>query len=190
MIIIGISGRAGVGKDTVAKFLCETHGFVQIAFADPLRAGLKAMFGLTDDHFEDRTLKQTRIDWIGRSPRELMQTLGTEWGRHIVNPEIWQRTAARRIRQILAADPCQHVAGVVLSDIRFDNEAEFVRDFGGQVWHIWRPHHSEASGHTSELGVRLRETDRLIINDQTIEVLTERSAFAVESLFAQENPNG
>ena len=81
MQLIGLTGRAGCGKDTIASFLCEAHGFVQIALADPLRDGLKAMLGVTDEQLHRRDLKEAPIDWIGRSPRELLQTLGTEWGR-------------------------------------------------------------------------------------------------------------
>lgn len=68
MQLIGLTGRAGCGKDTVARFLCEAHGFVQIALADPLRDGLKAMLGVTDEQLHRRDLKEAPIDWIGRSP--------------------------------------------------------------------------------------------------------------------------
>lgn len=72
MQLIGLAGRAGCGKDTIANFLMETHGFVQIALADVLRDGLKAMLGITDEQLYRRDLKEQTIDWIGRSPRELM----------------------------------------------------------------------------------------------------------------------
>ena len=94
MQLIGLTGPAGCGKDTIANFLMETHGFVQIALADPLRDGLKAMLGVTDEQLHRRDLKEAPIDWIGRSPRELLQTLGTEWGREHVAADLWLHDAA------------------------------------------------------------------------------------------------
>lgn len=139
MILIGLSGRAGCGKDTVAQRLCQAHGFVQIALADPLRDGLAAMFRLADEQLNDRQAKETPVDWVGRSPRELLQTLGTEWGREHVAPDIWLRVAARRIEQINAVPlRAKGFNGVVVSDIRFENEAEWLRAQGGKVWHIRR----------------------------------------------------
>lgn len=149
MQLIGLTGRAGCGKDTVARILCETQGFVQIALADPLRDGLKAMFGLSDDQISRRDLKETRIDWLGKSPRELMQTLGTEWGREQVSADIWLRVARRRIEKIKASPPCLHINGIVISDIRFENEADWLRAQGGCVWHIHRPAGCVLSIHTA-----------------------------------------
>jgi len=93
MRLIGLTGPAGSGKDTVARLLCEQHGFVQIAFADPLRAMLKAGLGLTDEHFNNREDKEAPLEWLGKSPRQLLQTLGTEWGRRQVHPHLWLELA-------------------------------------------------------------------------------------------------
>ena len=79
-MLIGITGPAFSGKDTIANHLCLTHGYFTCeAFADPLRDGLSALFGLFPHHF-DAKHKETVIEWIGKSPRELLQTLGTQWG--------------------------------------------------------------------------------------------------------------
>lgn len=185
MILIGLTGRAGCGKDTIASFLCEAHGFVQIALADPLRDGLKAMFGVTDEQLHRRDLKEAPIDWIGRSPRELLQTLGTEWGREHVAADLWLRVAARRIDRIKASPPCLHVAGIVVSDIRFENEADWLREHGGQVWHIKRQTgnqlDSQAAAHSSEQHIPAKAGEPRIYNfgtleqlyDQVTEIITE-----------------
>jgi len=93
MRLIGLTGPAGSGKDTVARLLCEQHGFVQMAFADPLRAMLKAGLGLTDEELHRRDLKEAPLEWLGKSPRQLLQTLGTEWGRQHVHPHLWLELA-------------------------------------------------------------------------------------------------
>lgn len=180
MQLIGLAGRAGCGKDTLAKFLCETQGFVQIALADPLRDGLKVMLGLSDEQINRRDLKEIPIGWIGKSPRELLQTLGTEWGREMVANNLWLRVAARKIEQIIAAPPCLHVAGIVISDIRFENEADWLRGQGGTVWHISRESgcqiEGQARSHISEQHIPINDGDRRIANHGTLEQLYEQVA--------------
>lgn len=177
MQLIGLTGRAGCGKDTIASFLCEAHGFVQIALADPLRDGLKAMLGVTDEQLHRRDLKEAPIDWIGRSPRELLQTLGTEWGREHIAADLWLRVAVRRIDRIKASPPCLHVAGIVVSDIRFENEADWLRDLGGQVWHIKGQKRHQLDGqtatHSSEQHIPARAGEPRIYNFGTLDNLYE-----------------
>lgn len=176
MKLIGLTGRAGCGKDTVARFLCEANGFVQIALADPLREGIKAMLGITDKQLQDRALKEATIDWLGRSPRELLQTLGTEWGREHVAADLWLRVAARRIERIKASPPCLHVAGIVISDIRFENEADWLREQGGQVWHIKgrsTTASNTAAAHSSEQHVPAMAGEPRIYNFGTLDNLYE-----------------
>lgn len=87
-MLIGFTGRAQVGKDTAAAHLRAAHGFRQIAFADPLRAMLQTGFGLTAKDFEPGR-KEELLPLIGKSPRQLMQSMGTEWGRTLVSPDVW-----------------------------------------------------------------------------------------------------
>ncbi|PTR17468.1 dephospho-CoA kinase [Nitrosospira sp. Nsp2] len=178
MRVIGLTGPAHCGKDTVATFLCDTQGFVQVAFADPMRAGLKAIFPmLTDEHFTDPVLKETVIPEIGRSPRELLQTIGTEWGRKLINPDLWVYLASRIIDQLRRSSPSYHINGIVISDIRLENEASYVRDMG-ELWHIYRPGSYSnltdgAKAHSSENGIQTSPHDRIIVNGGSIEDLYE-----------------
>lgn len=171
MKLIGLTGAAGSGKSTVADFLTETQGFVSISLADPLRAGLKAMLGLTEAELHDRSMKESPIDWLGRSPRELMQTLGTEWGRQHVAPDLWLRVATRRITVLRASSPCLHVDGIVVSDVRFGNEAQWLRDQGGELWQLARDEaglEGATAKHPSERGVL---GDVVIFNNSTLDDL-------------------
>lgn len=187
-MLIGLTGRAGCGKDTVARFLCDTHGFVQIALADPLRDGLKAMLGLVDEQLYERALKETPIDWIGKSPRELMQTLGTEWGRELVADDLWLRAAARRIARIKAYPPHLHVAGIVVSDIRYENEADWLRNQGGQLWIIKRnPSHTmeeHTAAHSSEQHLPTRSGEPRIFNHGTLDELYDQVAEILQGVDA------
>jgi hypothetical protein len=69
------------------------------------------MLGLKDEHFFDRQLKETPLPVIGKSPREIMQTLGTEWGRRLVNPDLWVCLAEREVEKLRQAPDYLHIDG-------------------------------------------------------------------------------
>lgn len=183
MRLIGLTGPTGSGKDTVADHLAGVHGFVRLALADPIRHGLQAMLKLPDEVFSGRDLKELPVTWIGRSPRQLMQTLGTEWGRHHIDDDIWLRAAARRIANIKRG--WQYVRGIVVTDIRFANEADWLRRSGGCIWHITGrglPPAGEAAAHSSEAGIVYQPGDVIIANVGTIDDLEDNIARELEAI--------
>jgi len=155
--IIGIAGRAGAGKNTVAEMI---PGAAVFGFADPLYEGLAAMLGVPEDMLRSRRNKETPLKWLGKSPRELMQTLGTEWGRGMVAQDIWLRLAKRRIET--------YGGTIVFSDVRFDNEAEWIRNQGGEVWLVERDQETHHT-HSSEAGISPHLIDRVIDNRGPLE---------------------
>jgi len=155
--IIGIAGRAGAGKNTVADMI---PGAAVFGFADPLYEGLAAMLGVPEDMLRSRRNKETPLAWLGKSSRELMQTLGTEWGRGMVAQDIWLRLAKRRIET--------YGGTIVFSDVRFDNEAEWIRNQGGEVWLVERDQETHHT-HSSEAGISPHLIDRVIDNRGTLE---------------------
>jgi len=169
-LLIGLTGKAMAGKDTVSGHLFRQYQFFRQAFANPLRDGLQAMFGLGDWHFSPEK-KEEVIDWIGKSPRELMQTLGTQWGRDLVHRDIWCRHMDWRIQPHL----CRN-APIVISDVRFIDEAQFIHSRGGQIWRVLRPgaETTPHSDHTSEQESQRIVADVELINDGTIDELFER----------------
>lgn len=169
--IIGLTGRARVGKDTVARFIVAARGGYQYSFADPMRAMLKAGFNidLNDPYWIQH--KEDIIPAIGKSPRELMQTLGTEWGRNLINEDIWLILARQRL---LSSGP-----GMVVADVRFDNEAEWVRKLGGRIIHITRDSAERVKQHASEVGVAQEAGDGILINNGTLQDLQQ----SVKDLF-------
>lgn len=163
--VIGLSGPAGCGKDTGANYLCHEYDFVRYAFATPLKAALNAMFGWRGFEWNNRTWKEEPLRDIGKSPRQLAQTLGTEWGRQLVHPDLWLLLAKREIER---ARECGE-SGIVFTDCRFANEAQFVRNEGGLVIHVSRKGCEPVAAHASENGLPERLVDAVVINDTSLE---------------------
>lgn len=162
--LIGLAGRAGTGKSTIARLLCEQHAFVEVALADPIKRALAAMLDLPRAFFEDRDTKEFPIQWLrNTTPRRLMQTLGTGWGRQMIADDLWLILARRRIAHLTEQADRLHISGIVISDLRFDNEADLVRQMGGTVWHIVRPA-PPVQAHSSEAGIAAQPGDRTLDN--------------------------
>lgn len=160
--IIGITGLAGSGKDTVAAYLKASFNFETVAFAEPIRDGMRAMFGLEDKHFQHPG-KEVVLPEFGKSPRQMMQTLGTQYGRDCVNKDLWLILAGKKISTL-------HSKGfnVALTDVRFENEAEYVRKAGGVVWHVSRAVAGTPHAHASEAGVAFVDGDGVIDNNGSL----------------------
>jgi len=179
--LIGLTGPAGCGKDTVAQILCDTQEFRRIALAEPIRRGIVAMFGIPMEYLTDRILKEQPLDELcGKSPRQAMQTLGTEWGRKEIDLGIWLKVAEREIDYTtrMAEAGNAYINGIVVSDIRFAGEANWLRHQGGEIWHVYRPENPFAieSNHESENMLATKEKHQIIINDVDIDHLYEKIA--------------
>jgi len=141
--IIGFTGHLGCGKTTAAKVLIKEYGFVRVRFADVLKRMLKKL-GLTDEQV-DGNEKEKSCDLLdGKTPRFAMQTLGTDWGRSMIDPNIWVRAAMLTISKISDKD-----LKVVIDDCRFLNEAVAIKEAGGSVIRVLRDGY-EGDDHQSE----------------------------------------
>jgi len=179
-MIIGLCGLAGSGKDSVSAILSRRHGFAAISFAGPIYKAISEITGLTPLELKDRDMKEQPIPWLGKSPRELLQTLGTEWGRDMVREDIWIKIAMRRASQYERSS--WHV---VITDVRFQNEAEAIRYAGGQVWQVRRTAaglQGPTGQHSSEAGVPEHLIDRVVWNVGTLDDLEEAVNAAFHSL--------
>lgn len=159
--IIAFSGLAGSGKSTAAAHLVEARGFARVRFAGPLKAMMAAL-GLTPAQI-DGAEKETPCDLLGgKTPRHAMQTIGTEWGRDLIAPDLWIRAWQAAVERLPAGQP------VVVDDCRFPNEAAAIRAAGGALVRIIRPGAgSGAAGHSSE-GQTLSGVCATIVNDGPI----------------------
>lgn len=166
--IIALTGAAGSGKSTVADHL-EKRGYVRVKFAGPLKDMLRAI-GLTERQIEGDQKEVPCELLAGVTTRRAMQTLGTEWGRDIISPDLWVGLWRARVEQILA----NGAFGIIADDCRFQNEHSAVRALGGDVWRIIRPSFVGTDlSHVSESGASSLPADVAIVNACGIPELLE-----------------
>lgn len=158
--LVGITGKARSGKDTAANFLCTRHGYTKYSLAAPIKRGIEAMFNLTSAIWNDPA-KETPLDVACMaSPRQLAQTLGTEWGRDTISENIWINLMERHWNYMNEFAEYS----MVVPDIRFDNEADWITNNGGVVVRIDRAVTGVRS-HVSEAGIDEACIDFVINND-------------------------
>jgi len=179
-LLIGITGKARSGKDTFAEMLerelDEALGVLSLtsvaSFADPIK---DMLYGGLD--LEDKDPEAEEV--YGKSYRYLAQALGTEWGREMIDPDIWVRAFHAQYKD--DTNP------IILTDVRFENEARFIRDRVGVIVHMERPDQEiiAESGHKSEAGLKrfFDARDFIISNHAGLEELSaEAKALAAEIL--------
>jgi hypothetical protein len=145
-LLIGLVGRAGAGKSTVAGMLSEDYAFTELAFAEPLLDMVCALFahaGIDGAWAVERALKEQPTT-LGFSYRHLAQTLGTEWGRGLA-PDFWVRVMEHRL-----SSPALEGDNLVISDVRFPNEAELITRRGGVLVRVLRNGPGHTRAHISE----------------------------------------
>ena len=141
-MIISIVGFIGSGKDTVADYLANIHQFRRESFASTLKDSVAAVFGWDRTLLEGRT-RQSRewretVDpwWANRlnlphlTPRWVLQQWGTEVVRKSFHDDTWIASLENKIRKI--------TDDVVISDCRFVNEIQAIRNQGGIVVRVTR----------------------------------------------------
>lgn len=168
--LIGLCGFAQSGKDTTASYLVRDKGWTRVAFADALRDVLYALNPIAKVDFSsgayDPILRvQELIGYEGwdaakvnhEEIRKLLQRLGTEAGRDIIDNNLWVGIGENKIEA--AGTP------VVVTDCRFPNELAMVRRRNGKLIWINRPGVGAANAHASEHSITEDDCDIVLEND-------------------------
>ena len=194
-MLIGLLGRIGSGKGTVAKELVETYGFRQDSFAATLKDITAVMFNwdramLEGDTVESRKAREQVDEWWSQklnipnfTPRLALQLLGTDVFRNHFHQDIWILSVMSRYKD---------GENVVISDARFPNEVQVIRDLGGRIirvdrgeepdWWVlaqnaakgdaWAKINLDEQGiHSSEWAWANERPDELLLNNGTLQEL-------------------
>lgn len=184
-ITLGLVGRKRSGKDTFAAALVEERGFRRVAFADALRAvalGADPYVRIEADEFgpvgftggaafpqQTHYRLSTLVEFVGwerakaaRDVRRFLQRLGSE-GVRSIDPNFWLRAAFADV------EPDEDV---VVTDVRFPNEADLIEAFGGALVRIVRPGlPNDGDQHASEIALDDRLVDYVVENTGTVDDL-------------------
>ena len=181
-MIIGISGKAGSGKDTAAKMLevlyanpdisyedftnkrYKNFADIQIVhFADSLKETAQVLFRIGEWETNTQEGKKTTIDWIGKTVRELLQGIG-QGLRDAIDPNLWVK--------ILFANT-EGWSNYIIADVRYPNEIKAIKERNGILLRIDRKG-AGAGNHSSETALDdYKEWDVHIENNSSIEDLFE-----------------
>ena len=140
-MIISISGLLGSGKDTIADYLVSTHGFRRESWASALKDAVSVVFGwdrtmLEGKTNESRAWRETPDSWwsnrLGMTviPRTVLQEWGTEVCRQGYHDDIWVASLENKL--------CTTNDNIVISDTRFENEWNAIKNIGGTTLRVLR----------------------------------------------------
>ena len=179
-MIIGLSGYARSGKDTVADLLCLNYGYSRHAFADQIRRVLYRLNPIIGSTFKGESVHLSEEmmlnnwDYIkdNSDVRRLMQIIGTEIGREMFGQDVWVDMAFKQLEH----------EDIVFTDVRFPNEADKIRNTGGQVWRVERLNHEPINDHSSETAMDDYAFDHTIKNYGTLDDLADEVFMLAHSL--------
>lgn len=175
-MIIGITGYAQSGKDTVAKVLVEHHGFTRLAFADKIRDMLYDLDPIVKDGFRLRNVVDAygweQAKFLFPEVRASLQKLGVSAREHLD-----ERTWVNAVMSQMIDEE-----NYVITDVRFKNEASVIKAVHGKIWRVTRPGVSAVNAHISESELDGYKVDEVLRNGGTLEELESLVHTRMDSL--------
>lgn len=176
--IIGLSGKKGSGKDTCALILQNltrsengNHQYQTIAFATPIKDICQQVFKLSAEQVHDPILKEVRDPFWNKTPRQIMQQIGTDLFRNHFDQDIWIKVMERKLQQ-------EPESRFIITDVRFPNESALIHRFGGKVLNITRDsekiNYNTDDSHSSEIPLDESNFNAMIENNSSIDELTTK----------------
>jgi hypothetical protein len=165
--IIAFHGRKRSGKNSGAKAFPDAK---ELAFADALKLAAMHLFNLTYEQVYDDKLKEVVDERWGMTPRQILQLLGTEGIRALFGGDHFVKLMKTRVDQAIKEG--HHM--VIMTDVRFEEEAQFILSQGGEVIEVIRPSLESTDQHASEQPLPRELISTTIVNDGTIEELQQK----------------
>lgn len=202
-MIIGLTGKRLSGKDTAGAYLVDRHGFTRIGNADKMKDGVAALFGITREQVDEfkrigddglptvtvdlqieTTMTQYTFTWV-----EFLQRFGTEMGRKVWGWDFWVDMALPNRQGHRDEDGVwnsYYNTDIVVTDVRFENEAQRILDLGGTIVELQRPSAVDKShdDHESEAGLSPDLVEYVIENNSTLESLYQDLDAVLENIHA------
>lgn len=163
--LIAFSGKMGAGKTTAATML---KSYSVLSFAEPLKSAARILFNFSQDQLTSQELKLKLDERYGLSPREALQWLGTDVFRARW-PKFWVMNMRIRLERLIAKanEDSKLLYEVCIDDVRFEDEADMIRELGGTIIHVLGRTNGEGditTLHKSEAGIMLKAGDVTLDN--------------------------
>lgn len=169
-MLFGICGRIGSGKTTTANYLVE-KGFTELTFGEPVKKIVEIVYGFDKEIINPQTphhrrLRENLKDPIyGITARQALEYIGTDIFREKVDNNVWVNVIKRNIQKL--------GGNIVVSDCRFKNEIEMIRELGGKLIVLYQKNNDfniDKNEHRSrwEFLTCLNDNDYYIKNNKTI----------------------
>ena len=184
-MLIGLTGKKRSGKDTVYQIINSISSndpdmiVKRIAFADKVKEAASIILNISPAYLElhkdnsNLIIKLERGDlWLDLSLRNIIQRIGTEVGRDLFGKNFW-------IDQVLPLDFDHSNQLVIVTDVRFENEAQRVIDLGGVIWEVQRPDNNYKDDHSSEAGIDKEYINHIIVNRNSLQNLEREIRIAM-----------
>lgn len=176
-ILIGISGKKYSGKSTAARVLSYDFCFDETTFAEPLKQAVAILFNWGHLDLNNGPEKEVVDPRWGVSPRFVLQNMGTDYLRNTFCDDFFLRNLQNRLVD-------KQPSLLVISDVRFPNEVEYIKNKGGYVWRIERPGLTYPKDqHPSETALDdYQGFDQVIMNDGNVEDFRRKITEVYEGL--------
>jgi len=162
--LIGITGPIGSGKDTTAIFISQVLNAGRYSFAEPMREAVSLIFDIPMNELTTQEGKALYDEYWGFTHRNLLRLFGNDAMKPVFGDGLWVKRAELALRKM-----AEEI--VVISDVRFDLEADFIRRNGGFIIHLDRPDNplaGQMSDHASDAGITRHVDDMSLVNDDSI----------------------
>lgn len=191
-MIIGLTGKKHSGKDTAFEIIKAVYPSAERrGFADKLKESAAALLDVNAEWFNIEKFSTNKLIYgnyrhegfndtkdISLTIREFLQRYGTEAHRNIFGEDFWLEQCLPTDKlSLLNYDAAQWNREletyinplIVVTDVRFNNEAEWILKLNGLIWEIRRPEIDDGDSHPSEVPISMQLIHHTLVNDGTLE---------------------